>query len=165
VKEENAQELLSAQILLSQVYVALSVVRAGKCKKSIRRALSTPNSSNTCRISGGHFVCKLFDVFTPFSVGLLYLLYVCFERITLHKPLTSRPANSERYVICKGRLAEGSVSVGSVEATAEYLASSHRLLFAKGTTVDTHIIHLVPLKLITDCNSAFCQFIRKSNNQ
>ena len=45
---------------------------------------------------GGHFVCKLFDVFTPFSVGLIYLMYRCFDRVCLHKPNSSRPANSER---------------------------------------------------------------------
>ena len=45
---------------------------------------------------GGHFICKTFDLFTPFSVGLIYLLYCCFERVCLFKPITSRPANSER---------------------------------------------------------------------
>lgn len=54
--------------------------------------------SNSVSLSppGGHFVCKTFDLFTPFSVGLVYLLYLCFERISLFKPATSRPANSER---------------------------------------------------------------------
>lgn len=46
--------------------------------------------------AGGHFVCKTFDLFTPFSVGLVYLLYLCFDRVSLFKPITSRPANSER---------------------------------------------------------------------
>jgi len=45
---------------------------------------------------GGHFVCKLFDIFTPFSVGLVYLMYRTFNQISIHKPVTSRPANSER---------------------------------------------------------------------
>ncbi|XP_043916302.1 cap-specific mRNA (nucleoside-2'-O-)-methyltransferase 1 [Protopterus annectens] len=77
--QENIQEILSKQLLLCQFLMALSVVR-----------------------TGGHFVCKTFDLFTPFSVGLVYLLYCCFERISLFKPLTSRPANSERYIICRG---------------------------------------------------------------
>lgn len=29
-------------------------------------------------------------------------MYLCFERICIHKPVTSRPANSERYIICEG---------------------------------------------------------------
>ena len=47
-------------------------------------------------LSGGHFVCKLFDIFTPFSVGLVYLMYRVFRRVSIFKPVTSRPANSER---------------------------------------------------------------------
>ena len=27
----------------------------------------------------GHFVCKLFDLFTPFSIGLVYLMYRAFK--------------------------------------------------------------------------------------
>lgn len=49
-------------------------------------------------LTGGHFVCKLFDLFTPFSVGLVYLMYHAFEKVCIFKPNTSRPANSERYV-------------------------------------------------------------------
>ena len=47
-------------------------------------------------ISDGHFVCKLFDVFTPFSVGLVYLMNMAFREVCIMKPNTSRPANSER---------------------------------------------------------------------
>ena len=50
--QENIQEILSKQLYLCQFLVALNIVRVG-----------------------GHFVCKLFDVFTPFSAGLLYLMY------------------------------------------------------------------------------------------
>lgn len=46
--------------------------------------------------SGGHFVCKVFDLFTPFSVGLVYLMYRVFDELYVFKPVTSRPANSER---------------------------------------------------------------------
>eukprot|EP00276_Gloeochaete_wittrockiana_P005361 CAMPEP_0184669880 /NCGR_PEP_ID=MMETSP0308-20130426/79513_1 /TAXON_ID=38269 /ORGANISM="Gloeochaete witrockiana, Strain SAG 46.84" /LENGTH=92 /DNA_ID=CAMNT_0027116359 /DNA_START=20 /DNA_END=295 /DNA_ORIENTATION=- len=51
---------------------------------------------------GGDFVCKIFDIYRPFNVGLFYLLYRHFDRVAIFKPLTSRPANSERYVVCKG---------------------------------------------------------------
>ena len=47
--------------------------------------------------AGGHFVCKLFDLFTPFSIGLVYLMYRIFNKVSIIKPVTSRPANSERY--------------------------------------------------------------------
>ncbi|KAK5852953.1 hypothetical protein PBY51_006784 [Eleginops maclovinus] len=77
--QENIQEILSKQLLLCQFLTAISTLR-----------------------TGGNFVCKTFDLFTPFSVGLIYLLYLSFDRICLFKPITSRPANSERYIVCRG---------------------------------------------------------------
>uniref|UniRef100_A0A7S4JDR9 Cap-specific mRNA (nucleoside-2'-O-)-methyltransferase 1 n=1 Tax=Guillardia theta TaxID=55529 RepID=A0A7S4JDR9_GUITH len=53
---------------------------------------------------GGNFICKLFDIFTPFLHDLCYLMSLHFEQTALVKPLTSRPANSERYLVCKGLL-------------------------------------------------------------
>lgn len=76
--QENIQEILSKQLYLAQCLVALTIVR-----------------------TKGHFVVKLFDLFTPFSVSLMYLMYKCFTRICICKPNTSRPANSERYLVCK----------------------------------------------------------------
>ncbi|CAG8696690.1 5585_t:CDS:10 [Cetraspora pellucida] len=49
----------------------------------------------------GDFVLKLFDVFTPFTAGMVWILYRHFEKICIIKPLSSRPANSERYIICR----------------------------------------------------------------
>ena len=30
-------------------------------------------------------------------------MYRAFDKVCIHKPNTSRPANSERYIICKGK--------------------------------------------------------------
>ncbi|RWS18681.1 hypothetical protein B4U80_04626, partial [Leptotrombidium deliense] len=81
--QENIQEILSKRLYLCQFMCALSILR-----------------------TGGHFVCKLFDIFTPFSIGLIYLMYKCFQKIAIHKPNSSRPANSERYIICKWKRPE-----------------------------------------------------------
>jgi len=96
---ENIQEIVSKQLYLCQFLVALGIVR-----------------------EGGHFVCKLFDVFTPFSAGLLYLLSRSFKHFAIHKPVTSRPANSERYVVCKDRL------MGPRGDIHEYLMKVNRYL-------------------------------------
>ncbi|KAJ3071183.1 FtsJ methyltransferase domain-containing protein 2 [Podochytrium sp. JEL0797] len=49
----------------------------------------------------GDFVVKTFELLTPFSVGVVYLLYKSFARVAIVKPSTSRPANSERYIVCR----------------------------------------------------------------
>uniref|UniRef100_A0A8U7M0L3 Cap-specific mRNA (nucleoside-2'-O-)-methyltransferase 1 n=1 Tax=Corvus moneduloides TaxID=1196302 RepID=A0A8U7M0L3_CORMO len=78
--QENLQEILSKQLMLCQFLTALSVVR-----------------------TGGHFVCKTFDLFTPFSVGLVYLLYCCLREFWLVKELNPPDLSALlcRYVVCK----------------------------------------------------------------
>lgn len=51
---------------------------------------------------GGTLICKIFDTFTEFTVKLMYLLYCLYDKIYIVKPKTSRPANSEKYVLAMG---------------------------------------------------------------
>ncbi|XP_026887386.2 cap-specific mRNA (nucleoside-2'-O-)-methyltransferase 1 [Electrophorus electricus] len=131
--QENLQEILSKQLLLCQFLMALSVVR-----------------------TGGHFVCKTFDLFTPFSVGLIYLLYLCFERVSLFKPLTSRPANSERYVVCR------SLKPGS-DAVRDYLFTVNlKLNHLRHSERD--VTDVVPLNVIKG-DTDFYQYMTDSNER
>ncbi|CAK5059163.1 unnamed protein product [Meloidogyne enterolobii] len=82
--QENIQEILSKRLYLCQFITGLSLCRVGI-------------KTETGEIQGGNFLCKLFDIFTPFSMGLIYLMYVSFDKISIHKPITSRPANSESF--------------------------------------------------------------------
>ena len=75
----NGQEINSCQIIYSECIVALNIL-----------------SKN------GSFVCKVFDLFSITMVQLLYIMYESFEHIYIYKPDTSRPANSEKYIICFG---------------------------------------------------------------
>lgn len=78
VDEKNIQEIVLKQLYLCQFLAVLSLVR-----------------------EGGHFVVKLFDMFTSFTAGLLFLMHKCFKEICIIKPNSSRPSSSERYVIGK----------------------------------------------------------------
>jgi len=49
---------------------------------------------------GGSFVLKIFDTFSHCSIQLIYLLTYLYEDVCITKPLPSRPANSEKYIIC-----------------------------------------------------------------
>jgi len=51
---------------------------------------------------GGSMVCKMFDLFTKFSLQLVYLLTQVYKNVYIIKPLTSRPANSEKYIVATG---------------------------------------------------------------
>ena len=50
---------------------------------------------------GGTFILKVFDLFTKPSVELMFLLSSIYEKVYITKPYTSRPANSEKYIVCK----------------------------------------------------------------
>jgi 23S rRNA U2552 (ribose-2'-O)-methylase RlmE/FtsJ len=52
--------------------------------------------------TGGNFVLKVFDIFSNATVDVLYLLSSLYKEVYIMKPKTSRYANSEKYVICKG---------------------------------------------------------------
>lgn len=48
----------------------------------------------------GSMITKQFTFFTPFSRSMIILLSSLFEKIFITKPATSRPLNSEIYVVC-----------------------------------------------------------------
>ncbi|KAI9468515.1 MAG: FtsJ-like methyltransferase-domain-containing protein [Benjaminiella poitrasii] len=75
---EDQQERLMYPLLLSEILIMLASLR-----------------------KGGTFVCKMFDMLSNATGSLVWLLYELFEEVCITKPLSSRPANAERYVVCK----------------------------------------------------------------
>jgi 23S rRNA U2552 (ribose-2'-O)-methylase RlmE/FtsJ len=75
----NRQEAASTRLILAQIMFALAVQRPG-----------------------GTFVLKVFDTFTQASLDLLYTLSSLYATVQAVKPATSRQANSEKYLVCKG---------------------------------------------------------------
>ena len=73
----NGQEINSCQIIYSECITALNILK-----------------------KGGSFVCKVFDLFSYTMIQILYIVSSCFEEVYIYKPETSRPANSEKYLVC-----------------------------------------------------------------
>jgi len=73
----NGQELNSCRIIYSEIVTALNVLN-----------------------KDGHFIIKLFDLFSLTSLQFLELLNQTFKQVIIYKPETSRPANSEKYLVC-----------------------------------------------------------------
>lgn len=130
--QENIQEILSKQLYLAQCLVALTVVR-----------------------SKGHFVVKLFDLFTPFSVSLIYLMYKTFKQICICKPNTSRPANSERYLVCKWKKPH-------CDTIRRYMFDINKELWSNKDK-DFDILEMVPMSIIQD-DQEFFEYVYNSNN-
>jgi len=75
----NSQEINIANLLFAQIVYALVMQK-----------------------KGGSFVLKIFDCFMQHTVDLLFILSSFYDKVYIIKPQTSRYANSEKYVVCKG---------------------------------------------------------------
>lgn len=129
--QEGIQEFKSKQMYVAQCILGLSVVR---CE--------------------GHFIMKLLDVFTPFSVSLIFLMYKCFNKVTIIKPNTGNAASSERYLVCKSkkpRIDEVCFLLNQIYAKNYY------------TTDKQEIDTFVAIENIQD-DKKFVKFIMNSNN-
>jgi len=62
----------------------------------------------TMQKRGGHFILKIFDIFSKLTVDALYLLSCLYGEVYVTKPHTSRLANSEKYIVCRNFLLDDS---------------------------------------------------------
>ncbi|KRX21674.1 MAGUK p55 subfamily member 5 [Trichinella nelsoni] len=127
VGEEILQEVLSKRIYLCQSLCGLLVLR-----------------------KGGTFLCKFFDTFTPFTVDLICLLWHCFDKLTLHKPHSSRPGNSEKYVIGIGFR-------GNCKQISDYLIKAN--LMFDTFKADEDIRQLLPSNFVQEANEFMSHFM------
>jgi 23S rRNA U2552 (ribose-2'-O)-methylase RlmE/FtsJ len=72
------QEIEMYDLLTGQILMALNVLK-----------------------NGGDFLLKIFNTNTKYTVDLIEIMSYVFENISIFKPVSSRPANAERYLICK----------------------------------------------------------------
>lgn len=122
-------------------------------------------------VLGGRFVCKIFDTFTLFTNGLIFLLYKCFKSIAIHKPSSSSPCSSERFVICKGKIdnADTKYVIDFLNDCFDMVVNKQeqRKIVRRRVRKRLHVIKmevqkLVPLRIILS-HAEFFQFIRESN--
>jgi hypothetical protein len=50
---------------------------------------------------GGNMIIKIYDMYTQFTVSILFILFNNFEKFTIIKPFSTRPHSSSRYVVCQ----------------------------------------------------------------
>ena len=91
--DELHQEDHIKEILVGQILGMYHVLKRGNFFSQLLNTRSLTKEK-----ADGDFVVKMFEICTPFTAGLLYILYSTFERISIVKPYSSRPGNSERWV-------------------------------------------------------------------
>ena len=75
----NRQEQMSSRLIFCEIVTALSVQKINGC-----------------------FICKFFDTYTNITIQMLWLLNNLYEETIITKPFSSRPANSEKYIVARG---------------------------------------------------------------
>lgn len=75
----NSQESDSYKLLFCEIYIAINIQK-----------------------QGGSFLIKFFDIFNYKTIQLIYILFICYRKINIYKPTTSRLSNSEKYIVCQG---------------------------------------------------------------
>lgn len=59
-------------------------------------------SALECQAFDGAFIMKVFDCYSNEMTELLYILSIHYTEVHITKPFSSRPCNSEKYIVCKG---------------------------------------------------------------
>lgn len=122
----NEQESQMGRLLAAEVLAATRLIRPGGCA-----------------------VVKVFDAFNSETVDLMAAFIDRFERAAVVKPKTSRPANSERYMVCSGYRGKCASLCIALEA---YITDGTPL------TAATHSIRPSPaaVSLVVDSNLLHC---------
>ena len=123
----NKQELLSYRLLFCQIVMALTIQK-----------------------KGGSFVCKFFDMFHLSTVKLIWLLHCFYRTVYISKPFTSRPANSEKYIIAKD----------FIGISQDYINKLHEIVSLWDVLNDTnfHILNIFDIELPEDFLSIITEY-------
>jgi 23S rRNA U2552 (ribose-2'-O)-methylase RlmE/FtsJ len=79
----NLQELEFQQLLISEIYIAILLQK-----------------------HNGIFILKVYDLFDLNTIRLISVLHKFYQVVEIFKPKSSRPANSEKYIICNQFIVE-----------------------------------------------------------
>ncbi|XP_041770076.1 cap-specific mRNA (nucleoside-2'-O-)-methyltransferase 2 [Anopheles merus] len=100
---------------------------------------------------GQHFVLKMFTLFEHSSVSLLFLLNHCFDELHVFKPCTSKPGNSEVYIVAKHFRQPNGIEQ-YLDQIYTNLQDEARAIFNRTTIPDTF------LEQLRTCTTQFVQW-------
>lgn len=92
---------------------------------------------------GGNFVCKIFDIFTLFTMKMIYLIHCFYEEVYIVKPRTSRTANSEKYIVAKGFRGIGKEILDQLYKMIENWDEDKYAVDIEGIKFDNDFVHLM----------------------
>ena len=109
----NSQEELSMYLIVCEVYTALRL-----------------------QAQGGTFILKIYDMHTVDTMRILSILVKYYDKLHIIKPISSRPANSEKYLLCTGLKC-------AIDEKSRDLETFRRVIKTRDCTL-LHALHLDP---------------------
>lgn len=132
----NAQEVASLPLVACEVLAALLLQRVG-----------------------GALVLKVYDLHHMASLQLLHVVRGAYFGMRLVKPLTSRPANSEKYVVCTGFLGARPAVLDALRAACARAGES--VGFAGALAAALRRVESVPPRFIIDVVHSTTVFVMR----
>lgn len=111
----NKQEELVSKLIVSEVIYAITMQKRG-----------------------GHFILKIFDIFSKLTIDILYILTRLYAEVYITKPFTSRLANSEKYIVCKNFLLDSDKSQKFIDV---FIIEFEKLMHHDNITSLLHFEH------------------------
>jgi hypothetical protein len=87
----------------------------------------------------GSCIIKIYDVFNARSIQVIHFLKQHYKKVYFTKPMSSRPANSEKYIVCTGFKCD----LESLYQFWEYYENGHVCEFLDLIETNYHIIHSI----------------------
>lgn len=104
----------------------------------------------------GSFIMKIYTTHELFTVGLLYLMYRCFDKISMVQPNSCRPDTRERYLICKWKKSDLQTEIVRQHLYKVYMELSR----LKDTNLD--VVQLVPFEIL-EADVMFFDYVYNRN--
>lgn len=113
----NNQEELSLKLVAAELYAALQL-----------------------QAEDGTFILKIFDIHAPATIALISVLKQFYKKIYVTKPFSSRPANSEKYLVCTGYKVDARALTIALQAIAKIVNNPHSELGRQESSVLNSVI-------------------------
>jgi|TARA_B110000259_G_scaffold7006_1_gene7715 23S rRNA U2552 (ribose-2'-O)-methylase RlmE/FtsJ len=123
----NTQENDFIIFLISEIYIIINILK-----------------------EGGSAVIKIYDIYSRNSMKILYILTLFFEKVFIIKPLSSRPANSEKYILCESFIINDNI-------LSKYKENFKNIIETKNLNLLDSIIPYKFIKVITDYNKFYTE--------
>lgn len=149
----TTEEQSRIQLIIGDLSVQYDDLMRTPISEKIYKYKFTQTCRNTLQLLSrhGHFICKISDMFTRFTIGLIYILYMSFEKITILKPFTLNPALPDRFVVCQNFLGCNNLYIEHLNSCLKHMQ--------KLQNTENEIVQIIPMTCFK--KAAFINYIRE----